>query len=113
PWTTLRRIRDRVAWLLLSVALNRMIELSQRRLGYGDFRHERPPSEKTPSPATRSGYRPLSVIFSGCAHGSPVPYQAVIVAYTEFTFRSPSGSATWAKPKNPMPDWTGSIAVVE
>src|SRR5439155_345378 len=79
----------------------------------GDFMHERPPSEKTPSPAARSGYTPLSVIFWGWAHGSPVPYHAVIVAYTEFTFRSPSGSATWAKTKNPMPDWTGSITVVE
>src|SRR5712692_5504352 len=56
---------------------------------------------------------PLSVIFCGWAQGSPVPYQAVIVAYTEFTFRSLSGSATCAKTKKPSPDWTGSIAVDE
>src|SRR3989475_6653936 len=75
--------------------------------------HESPPSEKIPSPAARSGYTPLSVIFCGWAHGSPVPYQAVSVAYTEFTFRSPSGSDTCAKTKKPSPDWTGSIAVDE
>src|SRR2546428_13821340 len=75
--------------------------------------HESPPSEKIPSPAARSGYTPLSVIFCGWAHGSPVPYQAVIVAYTEFMFRSPSGSETCTKTKKPSPDWTGSIAVDE
>src|SRR2546428_8287414 len=75
--------------------------------------HVSPPSEKIPSPAARSGYTPVSVIFCGWAHGSPVPYQAVIVAYTEFTFRSPSGSDTCAKTKKPRPDWTGSIAVDE
>src|SRR3989442_1099575 len=73
--------------------------------------HVSPPSEKIPSPAARSGYTPVSVIFCGWAHGSPVPYQSVIVAYTEFTFRSPSGSDTCAKTKKPSPDWTGSIAV--
>src|SRR5436309_10829111 len=90
-----------------------MIEVSQFRAGYGDFMHVSPPSEKIPSPAARSGYTPESVIFCGWAHGSPVPYQAVIVAYTEFTFRSPSGSETCAKTKKPSPDWTGSIAVDE
>src|SRR3972149_6267806 len=94
----------------MSVALNRMIELSQFRLGNGDFMHVSPPREKIPSPATRSGYMPLSVIFCGWAQGSPVPYQAVTVAYTEFTFRSLSGSATCAKMKKPRPDWRGAIA---
>src|SRR5438445_11131971 len=75
--------------------------------------HESPPSEKIPSPAARSGYTPLSVIFCGWAHGSPVPYQAVIVAYTEFAFRSPSGSVTCAKTKKPSPEWPGSIAADE
>src|SRR5207249_1420333 len=113
PGITLRISRDWVVWPFLSVALNRMIELSQLRFGYGDFMHVSPPSEKIPSPAARSGYMPESVIFWGWAHGSPVPYQAVIVAYTEFTFRSPSGSETCAKTKKPSPDWTGSIAVEE
>src|SRR5438093_13688427 len=75
--------------------------------------HVSPPSEKIPSPAARSGYTPVSVIFCGWAHGSPVRYQAVSVAYTEFTFRSPSGSETCPKTKRPSPDWTGSIAVDE
>src|SRR3989449_9254376 len=75
--------------------------------------HVGPPREKIPPPAARSGYTPESVIFWGWAHGSPVPYQAVSVAYTEFTFRSPSGSETCAKTKKPSPDWTGSIAVDE
>src|SRR2546426_459181 len=96
-----------------AVSRERRMEWSQLRFGWGDFRHESPPSEKIPSPAARSGYTPLSVIFCGWAHGSPVPYQAVIVAYTEFMFRSPSGSETCAKTKKPSPDWTGSIAVDE
>src|SRR3989449_8918085 len=90
-----------------------MIEVSQFRAGYGDFMHVSPPSEKIPSPAARSGYTPESVIFCGWAHGSPVPSHAVIVAYTEFTFRSPSGSESCAKPKKPSPDWTRPSAVDE
>src|SRR5712691_4589883 len=86
-----------VAWPFRSVAFSRMMDPAQLRAGYGGFVHEFAPKVKILSPATRSGEMPSSCIFWGVAHPVPDPYQAVIVAYTEFTFRSLSGSVTFAK----------------
>src|SRR6266705_7227487 len=86
-----------VAWPFRSVALSRMMDPAQVRAGYGELVQAFPPKVKIMSPAIRSGEMPLSFICWGNAQDVPEPYQAVIVAYTEFTFRSPSGSVTFAK----------------
>src|SRR6266567_2788385 len=110
--TTSRTSRVVVWWPLMSVALRRMMDPAQLRAGYGGFTQAFAPSEKIVSPAARSGATPSSCIFMGNSQTVPDPYQVVIVAYTEFGFRSPSGSVTFAKRQKPSPAWTGSIASV-
>src|SRR5207247_7408284 len=95
--TTFRTRRVVVWWPFRSVAFKRMMDPAQLSAGYGGFVQALAPSVKILSPAMRSGEMPLSLIFWGTAHPVPEPYQAVIVAKTEFTFRSLSGSVSFAK----------------
>src|SRR5437899_3726933 len=111
--TTSKTTRVGVWWPFKSVAFSRMMDPAQLRAGYGGFVQAFPPKEKILSPAMRSGETPLSFICWGAAHDVPDPYQAVIVAKTEFTFRSLSGSVSFGKRENPWVDWSGSIGSVD
>src|SRR5256714_7294333 len=94
--STVKTSREFAALPFISVAFNRMMDPSQLRFGNGGFTQTLEPNEKIPSPATRSGAIPSSRIFWGCSHALPVPNQIESVAYTEFGFRSLSGSTTCA-----------------
>src|SRR5712691_3722515 len=90
-----------------------MMDPSQFRLGKGGFTQTLLPKEKIPSPATRSGATPSSRNFWADSQALPVPNQIERFAYTEFGFKSLSGSTTFAYIAKPRCSLTGSIPDVD
>src|SRR5947208_14148017 len=87
-----------------------MIDPSQKRLG---IVQTDPPRVKIPSRATRSGATPSSLIFWAIPHALPLPNQMDKLAYTLFTFRSLSGSTTFAYRLKLIRSWTRSSPDVD